>query len=270
MQFPQHEVIFIPLYWGFHAESQSEWDFGKNHPERDLLRLTQILTQHGRRFCWILPLTPAPFLPNGGVPVSSARTLSISREGVHLAILDQEAKLNKMFSYFEPKVFQAWTSFLKAFGAFLAENRLKSPLWGAQFYYYQDGLRHSFIEDRSLAFEQGFSRFLKQNHPEGTELSEPKKESELKDSFSEEVAELFKTTAQTTLAPFWKGVQRIIPLGGSPKETILRSLPGGKSQFEYTKDLFDHFVHSDWISSALLSKSEKKEVLAWVLNEHFG
>lgn len=270
VQYPQHEVIFIPLYWGFHAESSSEWDFGKIHPERDLLRLTQLLTQHNRRFCWILPLTPAPYLPNGGVPSFSARTLSVARDGVHLAVFDQEFNLNKMFSFFEPKVFQAWTTFLKAFGSFLGQHKMKAPVWGVQFYYYQDGEKYSFIDDCSIAFEQGFSRYLKQNHPEGTDLTEPKKESQLRESFTKEVGHLFQNSAEAALSPFWKGVQKIIPLGGSPKETILRSIPGGKSQFEYTKDLFHHFIHSDWISSALLSPEEKKEVLGWILNEHFG
>lgn len=267
VQFPQHEVIFIPVYWGFHAESQTEWDFGKIQPERDLLRLVQLLTQHGRKFCWILPLTPAPYLPNGGVPVSAARTLSVSREGVHLAVLDQEQNLNKMFSYFEPKVFQSFGAFLKNFGAFLAQNKIKAPVWGAQFFYHQDLQTVSYHEDCSVAFEQGFSRYLKQNQ---TDLTEAKKESELKDQFTQEVGNLFKTTAESALAPFWMGTQRIVTLGGSPKETILRSLPSGKSQLEYTKDLFHHFIHSDWISSSLLTPAEKKESLVWILNEHFG
>ena len=55
-QIPVHEIVFIPLFWGFHAEAGIEWDFGRIHPERDLLRLTKLLTQHGRKFCWLLSL----------------------------------------------------------------------------------------------------------------------------------------------------------------------------------------------------------------------
>lgn len=269
-QFPQHEVIFIPLYWGLHAESQSEWDFGQLLPERDLLRLVSLLTRYGRKFCWILPLTPAPFLPNGGVPVFSARTLSVSREGVHLAALDQESSLHKIFSFFEPKVWDAYSGFLGAFGKFLSQNAIKAPVWGARFYYFQDGEKVSFHEDCSVAFEQGFSRFLKQSRPQGEELNEPKFEATLKEKFTEEVGKLFVSSAEEELAPYWMGVQRIMMLGGSPKETILRSLPGGKSQLEYTRDLFHHFVNSEWISSSLLTPEEKKESLNWILSEHFG
>lgn len=270
LQFAPTEVVFIPVNWGFHAESATEWDFGRIHPERDFKRLTQLLTQHGRKYCFLLPLTPAPFLPNGGVPVSAARTLSISRDGCHLAVLDQESNLNKMFSFFEPKVFQSFGQFVKAFGHFLSENKIHAQVWGAQFYYHQDRQKHSFIEERSLAFEQGFSRYLKQNHPDGTNLTDPKAEARIKETFTDEVGNLFKTTAESGLGPFWIGTQKIVTLGGSPKETILRSLPSGKSQLDYTKDLFYHFIHQDWISSALLTASEKKETLGWILKEHFG
>lgn len=270
LQFSQHEIIFIPLYWGFHAESPTEWDFGRLHPERDLKRLTDLLTRHGRKFCWILPLTPAPFLPNGGVPVSAARTLSISSEGVHLASLDQEKKLNKMFSFFEPKVFQAFAQFCKFLGTFLAESKIKAPLWGAQFFYHQDRKNISFICDSSIAFEQGFSRYLKKSNPSGSDLTETKIENQLKETFSQEVGDLFKTTAEAALGPFWGGVQKIVVLGSGPRETIERSLPGGKSQLDYTRDLFHHYVNHHWISSALLTTEEKKDSLQRILSEHFG
>lgn len=175
-----------------------------------------------------------------------------------------------MFSFFEPKVFQSFGQFLKSFSLFLAQNRLKTPVWGTHFFYHQDEQNVSFHEDRSIAFEQGFSRYLKQNFPEGTELTETKKELELKETFSHEVSTLFRSTAENVLAPFWMGVQEIAVLGGSPKETILRSLPGGRSQLEYTKDLFYHYVHHGLVSSALLAPEEKKETLAWILKEHFG
>lgn len=270
MQFPQHEVIFIPIYWGLHADSATQWDFGKNLPERDLNRLVELLTQHSRKFCWVLPLTPAPYLPNGGVPAFTARTLSVNKDGVHLAVLDHESLLHKMFSFFEPKVFEAYTGFLKAFSHFVGSRKIKAPVWGAKFYYYQDGAVTSFHEDFSITFEQAFSRFLKKNHPTGTELTDPKTENELKTQFTDEVGSLFSSTAETALSSLWVGTQKIVALGGSPRETILRSLPGGKSQLEYTRDLFHHIVNSHWISSALLTPEEKKESLSWILKDHFG
>lgn len=269
-EIPQNEIVFIPIYWGLHGVSLSEWDFGSTRPECDLLRLVHLLTRYGRSFCWIIPLTPSPFLPNGGVPTFAARSLSISYDGVHLAVFDQEMNFNKMYSYFEPKVFQSFSQFLKGFGHFLSTNQIHAPVWGSEFYFYHNGRRYSFLEDHSISFDQGFSRFLKKNNPLGVELSDQLHEFSLKENFQNEVALLFEATAETALAPFWKGSQKITCLGSSPEETIQRSLAGGKSQLDYTKDLFEHYVNSEWISSVLLTPVEKKGLLTSILKEHYG
>ena len=270
LQFPKDQIIFLPIYWGLHAESVTSWDFGQIQPERDLLRLTQILTQHGRRFCWILPLSPAPFFPNGGIPAFSARSLALDKNGVQLAVLDHEMNLNKMFSFFDPKVFQSYTVFLKEFGTFLGKNKIKSAVWGAEFYFHQDGHNCSFLDDHSIAFEQGFSRFLKKDYPDGLEIQDAKSEKNLKQKYTQQVKQLFITTAEAALGPYWIGVQKIVTMGGSPKDTILRSIPNGKSQLDFAKDLFYQFTNSSIISSALLSPLEKKESLNWILLENFG
>jgi hypothetical protein len=270
LQSPADEVFFIPLHWGYHAEGSESWDFGRLHPERDLLRLTHLLIQHNRRFCWLLPLCPTPFFPNGGVPSEVARTLSVSPNGIHLGVLDQENQFNKMYSYFEPKVFQSFARFLNALAQLLIENKIKAPLWGTIFNYYEGKEIISYMVDRSLAFEQSFSRYLKQNYKEGVNLSDPKEEETLKSSFSAEVQELFKSTAETALSPFWQGTQNISVLGGSPSETIQRSLPDGRSQLNYVYDLLNHQTYDRWISTALLTKAEKGALLPKILLEHFG
>jgi hypothetical protein len=270
LEFPSDATLFIPLYWGFHAEGQSDWDFGKYHPERDLKRLVKVLTQHGRKFCWILPLTPAPFLPNGGVPVHSARVLSITSEGIHLASFDGQGLLNKMYSFFSPKVLQSYSEFLNSFARFLVENKCQAPVWGGEFFYRLKGEKISFLEDHSTAFEQGFSRYLKKNFPEGTEIDLASKEHQLKNQFTQEVSSLFRTISQEILAPFWEGKQEITIFGSSPKDTIQRSLPSGKAQIEYFQDLFESFIQTEWFSTSLLQEREKKELLKQCLGEHFN
>jgi hypothetical protein len=265
-----HEILFIPVNWGFHAESPTQWDFGQIQPEKDLYRLVQILMQHGRKFCWLIPLTPAPFLPNGGVPVHAARTLSLSSDGVHLAVMDHEEKLNKMFSFYEPKVFTSFSSFLKAFGQFIAKSLVKAPMWGVSFSYQEGTSTHSYFTDTSIAFEQGFNRYLKQNFPEGASIEEARSESKLKESFTSEVKNLFKATAESALGPYWSGAQDIVVLGGSPRETIERGLTEGKTQFKFFKDLFGIYTHNQWMSSCLLTKKEKSQLLPKFLDEHFG
>jgi hypothetical protein len=270
LEFAQDEIIFIPLYWGFHAEADGQWDFGDFQAEKDLSRLIHVLTQHGRKFCWLLPLTPAPFLPNGGVPISAARTLSVSSKGIHYAALDQDESLHKMYSFFEPKVFQQYASFVQAFGQLLSHSKTKSVIWGAEFYYLEEQNAASFLNDSSIAFDQGFSRYLKKNYPQGLELNERSEEWELKKSFFLEVENLFRTLAADSLSPFWKGIQKITIFGASPKETIERALSSGKSQTRYFKDLFDSYVSQRWFSTCLLSPVEKKDLLSMCLSEHFS
>lgn len=269
LELPRDEIVFLPLNWGLHAE-QDKWDFSSTVPERDLLRLSQLLTQHGRKFTWLLPLTPSPFLPNGGIPVTAARTLSLAPTGTHLACLDHEGRLHKMYSWFEPKVFLAWSSFAGAFGEFLARNKIKSPVWGARFAFKEDGQLLSFFTDTSVAFEQGFSRYLRKNNPEGIEINDPAKEIALKQDFFREVQELFKATAEAALGPFWAGEHEICVLGSSPRETLERGLTSGKTQLNFFQDLFELFTRNIWLSSCLLTKDEKKDLLPRALTNHFG
>jgi hypothetical protein len=269
-EFPLHEIIFIPVYWGFHAESAGIWDFGKFHPERDLVRLSNILTQHNRKFCWLLPLTPAPFLPNGGVPISVARTFSISSQGMNLACLDQDSTLHKMYSFYEPKVLPTFASFVQAFGEMLAQSKSKSLVWGAEFYYLEDEKTVSFLNDASLSFEQGFSRYLKKNYPEGVELNQALDEEKIKCSFMNDVRNIFQSLAQEALSPFWEGIQSITMFGAGPRDTIERALVSGKSQTNYFKDLFESYVSHRWFSTCLLTPKEKKELLRRCLSEHFA
>jgi hypothetical protein len=252
LELPRDEIVFLPLNWGLHAE-QDHWDFGSILPERDLFRLSSLLTQHGRKFAWIMPLTPSPFLPNGGIPVSTARTLGLSESGTHLACLDQEGRLHKMFSWFEPKVFQAWSGFLAAFGEYIASKKIKAPVWGAQFSYKENDRLVSFLSDTSVAFEQGFSRYLKRTYPEGIEITEPAREQILKQEFFRDVQNLFSVTAETALGPFWAGVQEICVLGASPGETIERGLTSGKKQLDFFQDIFELLTRNVWVSSCLLS-----------------
>jgi hypothetical protein len=269
-EFAPGEIIFIPLHWGFHAENEQEWDFGKYHPERDLKRLVHVLMQHGRKFCWLLPLTPAPFLPNGGIPISAARSLSVAQGGMHLACLDQDQTLYKMYSFFDPKVFQAFAGFVSALGETLAELQCRAPIWGAEFFFQEEEKLVSFLEDQSPAFDQGFSRYLKKNHPQGIDLTQTQVESRIKQSFLEDVSSLFTSLAQDALAPFWRGKKDIVVFGAGPKDTIERALGQGKSQTNYFHSLFESFVHQRWFSTCLLTVQEKRDLLRRCLREHFG
>ncbi len=269
-EFSRNDVIFIPIYWGLHAEGDGSWDFGNYHPEKDLVRLAQILTRSQMRVCWLLPLTPAPFLPNGGVPITAARTLSISAQGTHLGCIDQDGILHKMYSFFEPKVFLNFASFVQKFGELLAQLNLVSTVWGVDFNYLEDGQPVSFLNDFSIAFEQGLSRYLKKNFPDGVDLGRTDQELKIKQTYLCDLRNLLMGVASEALAPYWGGLQKITVFGAGPKETIERALGSGKTQANYFDDLFSSFRDQRWFSSCLLNANEKKELFITCLSEHFS
>jgi len=259
--------ISIPIYWGFHSEGPDKWDYGHYLAERDLARLIELLVQYRVKYRWLFPLTPCPLMPNGGIPVSAARTLSVGPKGIHLSSLNAQNSLHKMYSYFEPKVFSAFNSFLKSFKEFLKTTENKAKIVGQQYSFTEDGMLTSFLYDQSIAFEQGFGRYLK-NH-EIEELNDPAEELRLKNEFLKEVGDLFIQTAQTELDSLWGGEEEVSFLGASPKESIQRSLPSGKTSIGYFIDLFEHYLFARKVSSTLLRSEEKKGLLETVLNENF-
>ncbi|HXH32363.1 MAG TPA: hypothetical protein VNJ01_16300 [Bacteriovoracaceae bacterium] len=184
-----------------------------------------------------------------------------------MASLDRDQNLNKMLSFYEPKVYGAFTGFLRAFEAFLTEHQVQSPVWGAEFFYLEDGHKISFLEDWSVAFDHGFSRYVRQKFPTGTGLAD---ESDLKTVFRSEVSSLFLQSAESVLTTYWMGKMPVTVLGSSPRDCIQRSMPSGKSQLSYTRELVHLYMHDQWISSSLLTNTEKKDLLPFILADQFS
>ncbi len=265
---PRDRPIIIPINWGFHFDEKLGWDFGPSIPERNLFKLIDILKENQLNFCLLLPLTPSPFLTNGGVPSHCARFHSSSREGLHLTPIDSEGLYQRIFSYFEPKVFLYFSEFCLFLSKKIKEFGLKIDIWGALFSYYEGDKVVSFFEDRSLAFDQGFSRYLKNNAPSDVELSDPLQEEKLKKSFTFEVQQLFTTTAKD-LFSHWRGEVTINCLGGGVTDTIKRNLQSSSATLDYISQTLDSYNRNSWFSSALLSKEEKGATLEQIINEHF-
>jgi hypothetical protein len=267
---PVDETIYIPLNWGGHAAPNDSWDFGQVFAERDLGRLIDILTRHGRKYCWLLPIGPSPFLPNGGAPIYAARNLSTSRDGMNLSCLDQDGTIHKMYSHFDPKVFKFYADFVSEFAKLLVSKKSMSSVWAVEYYFHEDEKYKSFFSDDSISFNQGFSRFLKKSFPNGLEINSATEELELKNKFTTEVKQLFLTVAEETLAIFWKGKKNIHVFGSGPRDTIQRCLSEGHSQVFLFQELFTSYVNQMWISTCLLNQEEKKNLFEICINEHFG
>jgi hypothetical protein len=175
-----------------------------------------------------------------------------------------------MYSFFDPKVFKNYSSFVASFAEMLAQQNSKAPVWGAEFLYLENEKSVSFLNDSSLAFDQGFSRYLKKVYPQGLDLDQTSNEIDLKKTFHHEVENLFRSLAAEALSPYWQGIKSIRAFGAGPRETIERSLGTGKSQTSFFNNLFEAYVSQGWFSTCLLNGKEKKSLLQDCLMEHFA
>lgn len=264
--------IFIPIYWGLHSEHPDQFDFGTYRPETDLKRLTEVVNKSGKNAVFLLPLVPAPFLPNGGIPPYIARNIIISDEGLGNAIVDNEGRLNKLFSYYDPRVFQSFRKFVWKLGQYFSQSGISFEVYGANFGHLEEGLFVSYFNDRSVAFEQGFHRYLKQ-----VEENEPEKYSHLKDDFSYEeqlkseyadmIKDLYFQSASESIPGNWSGSLKFAFLGGSPSDIFARSSDMWEYHGDFFEPLFSIVVNDIIPVSCLLSSSMRKPILTRVLND---
>lgn len=264
--------IFVPIYWGLHSEHPDQFDFGSLRPETDLKRLADIAQQTGKELIFILPLVPSPFLPNGGVPSYMAKNIVISEDGLGCSIVDNEARLNKLFSFYDPRVFQSFRKFTWNLGQYFSQTGINVELYGADFGFLKNGIFSSYFLDQSVAFEQGFSRFVKQieeNEPQKYHLlkTEVSYEAQLKKEYSHMIKGLYEQSAKESVPANWSGQVTFSFLGGAPGDIFSRS----SDMWEYHGDFFDPLflitVNNIIPSSILLSPTMKKPILSKALSD---
>ena len=264
--------IFVPIYWGLHSEHPDQFDFGSLRPETDLKKLAGISQSVGKDIIFILPLVPSPFLPNGGVPSYIARNIVISDDGLGSSIVDNEARLNKLFSFYDPRVFQSFRKFTWNLGQYFTQSGLNVELYGADFGYLRNGIFNSYFTDKSVAFEQGFHRFLKQ-----VEENEPQKYNKLKEDFTYEdelkkeyakmIKDLYFQSAKESIPANWSGWLNFSFLGGAPDDIFARSSEMWEYHGDFFEPLFLILVNIIIPSSILLSSNMKKSILSWALED---
>lgn len=264
--------IFVPIYWGLHSEHPDQYDFGSYRPETDLKRLSEVIARSGKDAVFILPLVPAPFLPNGGVPSYIARNIIISDEGLGSAIVDNEGRLNKLFSYYDPRVFQSFRKFAWQVGQFFSQSGINFEVYGADFGHLDNGLFVSYFNDRSVAFDQGFHRYLKQ-----FEENEPEKyqnikydhtyEERLKQDYADMIKGLYLQSAKESIPANWSGNLKFAFLGGSPSDIFARSSDMWEYHGDFFEPLFSIVVNGIIPTSCLLSPNMRKPILTRALND---
>lgn len=263
-EFPGTRII-IPINWSFHSETGDQFDFDEHRPETNLKKLVDIAKEVGKSTVFFLPLTPAPFLPNGGLPHLLARSLALNSEQMAYAILDSDDNLIKLYSYFDPRVFEAFDRFVKRLGQYFAANSIASDVWGVRCGYFQDGQFKSFLEDHSKSFENGLARFLQTKNLDLQMLSSVEYK-QYSFEFYKSVLDIYTLNAKESVGTNFEGVLDVAFLGAST-EKFLKRLSGTISSVDYTAELYEALAKDVIPSSVLINHRFKKGVLTRELND---
>lgn len=263
-EFPGTKII-IPLNWSFHSETGDQFDFDDHRPETNLKKLVEIAHEVGKQVIFFLPITPAPFLPNGGMPHLLARSLALNSEQMAYGVIDADDHLIKIFSFFDTRVFEAYEKFVKKLGQYFSSNKISSDVWGIRSGYFKDGLFRSFMEDTGTSFEQAFTRFLQTKKSEDQVLS-PIEEKQLAFEFNKKILDLYERNARECINNNYEGTLDVAFLGAST-ENFLKRLSGTISTTDYSAELYESLAKDIIPSSVLISHSLKKGVLTRELND---
>ncbi|MEA9355565.1 hypothetical protein SHI21_05115 [Bacteriovorax sp. PP10] len=263
-EFPGTKII-IPLNWSFHSETGDQFDFDNHRPETNLKKLVEIATEVGKNVVFFLPLTPAPFLPNGGLPHLLARSVALNNEQMAYGIIDADDHLVKIYSFFDPRVFEAFDRFVKKLGQYFSVNKISADVWGIRSGYFKDGQYRSFIEDTSKTFESAFSRFL-QTKKSPDEVISPIEERQYAFEFNKTIQNLYETNARESIRDNFEGTLDVAFLGAGT-ENFLKRLYGTISTADYSAELYESLAKDIIPSSVLLSHRLKKGVLTRELND---
>lgn len=271
-EFQGPSPVFVPIFWGLHNESPDVLDFGNYRPETDLKRLYDCAQRVGREIALLLPLSPAPFLPNGGLPSYLARNLLIDNNGLAVAVLDNDTRLNKMYSFYDPRIFQAFRGFCSSVSRYLSENAIACDVYGAKAYSLQFGRALSFFNDHSTTFNRGFDRYLAQMAHDGEldkekVLNNPGEIETLKKNYSKQIQSLYEQVAQESLSANWAGELSFSFLGGGSSDIFERTSEHWEHPSSYFSQLLGMTTLDFIPSSVLLSPAIKKDPLIKALGE---
>jgi hypothetical protein len=270
--FPSSSPIFVPVNWAFHVLDPEHFDFADQKPETDLKKLFLISKKLGREIYFLLPLGPQPYLPNGGIPNFLARASVKSQNGLLRAVVDNEERINKMYSFFDPKIYQSYRKFVWHFGQYLSANGIESLVFGAQTGYIEQGRFGTFFDDTSEVYEQAFSRFLKQQlaqHQISSESLTDADKIRFKIEFLKLIKELYSQSARECLGHLWGGELEFAFLGGAEADIFPRSSYLWEQSQSYFDHLFDTIANKVVPSSVLIGHEQKSPVLVKAFADFF-
>ena len=249
--------LIVPLNWAFHFENADSYDFAKKRPETDLEKLVELAREIQLDVIFYIPLGPAPWLPNGGIPSLLAKNCSIDRKGVVHGVIDKGRFINKICSFFDPEVYHFFCKFMYNMGEYFSKRKISSGIFGIRCGYFERGFFYSFFEDRSKVFQKSFTRFLSLKQNEGENISGEKGG---RQEFTETISDLYLEGTKKYLRDNWEGVLDIAFLGGG-MENFFDRLSSDRNK-EYADAIFSAVTGEKLISSVLLPSQLKSSLLS--------
>lgn len=271
-EFSGPNPIFVPIYWALHSEYIDHYDFGQHKPETDLKKIAECGAAAGKEIIFLISLTPTPFLINGGIPSYLARNLSLNKDGLAICVLDNQERINRIYSFYDPKIFQAFRKFVWHVGQYFSQLGLSNSLYGLDSSRIEDEHIVSYFQDHSQVFVNGFNRYIKQlqeTDPAKVHKlkSYPSYEKQLKSDYSELIRNLYVDAAKESLAGNWNGVIKTCLLGGATKDIFRRTQTRWETESDYFSPMMKCVVNKVYPSSLLLNHKIKKGTLSKALKD---
>ncbi len=253
------QFVVVPLNWAFHSETGEYYDFAREKPETNLRKLVEVAKLAGKQIIFLMPVTPFPFLPNGGLPHILARNLCVNELGEARAFVDSEGAIHKMYSYFDPRVFQAFARFCQKTAEYFSIHGIACDVYGVRGRYFEHGISKSMMLDRSVAFEKGFRRFIEAKKKEGDsfDLTQASQEQALMAEYELSVEDMYVQTAKEEMNANWGDLVDIGFLGGSP-DLMMERVCSNESPTFHSRELFSWLCRDALPSSVLLPARIKK------------
>jgi len=205
--------VYVPINWAIHTENNDQFDFGNYRPETNLFKLSKICEELDIELIFMLNCCPVPFIQNGGIPAILAKHFSKHQNGDNLVTINHDGELIKMFSFFDTRIFQGYSKFLRRLGQYFIDMNIKNSILGIEYYFHENYRLKSYFEDSSVIFEKTFEQYL-------SSLDDLQNQSEilLKDRFFNMIRDIYKKEAEKYLLTNWAGNSKISVLGGSQQD----------------------------------------------------
>lgn len=278
--------LLVPLNWSFHSDTGDQFDFGAHRPETDLVRLYRLAHELSVPLVFLFPLTPLPYLANGGVPHLLARHMMQDSLGMNRVIVDAEGRFHSLYSFYDPRIFTAYGRFAARIARLFSENGVASDVMGLRAGHMVFGRFQSFLDDYSPTFDKAFGRFLEAKRAERVQgaqqsagpemlgslfeeaplITDPNVERVYKLEFRETIANLYQKAAEENLSANWEGTLDVNFLGASPADFFEKVADVHPSR-KYGRELATSIVRELLPSSVLLPSRVKKGVLKKQLDE---